>query len=198
MSDNGSRKREPIWSDTEDMILGDIILKHISTGSTQLKGFTEASDRLVSRTSGACSFRWNSFLRKKLKNEIIEARKKKNSSKSRGHKIGNPQFYTASGIQNTSELSTVYHLEQVLSPEKVKTVIDYVQDLSSIHSLFRDLHASLEEKDLEISCLKEENQELLLRNKILEEDWQEFSTLAERFKQRGNGQFTSSTKNAIM
>ncbi|MNW54203.1 hypothetical protein D3C74_317960 [compost metagenome] len=86
----------------------------------------------------------------------------------------------------------------MLSPEKVKTVIDYVQDLSSIHSLFRDLHASLEEKDREISCLKEENQELLLRNKILEEDWQEFSTLAERFKQRGNGQFTSSTKNAIM
>ncbi|MDN4107007.1 hypothetical protein [Paenibacillus polymyxa] len=196
MSDNGSRKREPVWSDIEDMILSDIILQHISTGSTQLKGFTEASNRLDGRTSGACSFRWNNFLRKKLKKEIIEARKKKNYYKS-GNENGTLQ-YTESSIQSTSELSTVYQLEHLLSPDKVKTVIEYIQELNTIHSLFRDLHAMLEEKDREVKSLKEINQDLLLRNKILEEDWQEFSSLAERFKHRGSTQFTTSTENVIM
>ncbi|WP_100487588.1 hypothetical protein [Sporolactobacillus pectinivorans] len=65
--------RQDAWSHAEDCKLAETILRHISGGSTQLAGFAEAAV-LLSRTSAACGFRWNSAVRKQYSKELTEAK----------------------------------------------------------------------------------------------------------------------------
>lgn len=66
--------RQDSWSLDEDNLLAEVVLRYIREGSTQLKAFEEVGERL-SRTSAACGFRWNSFVRKQFKEAIIHAKK---------------------------------------------------------------------------------------------------------------------------
>lgn len=61
------------WGHGEDVLLAEIVLRHIRNGSTQLRGFEEASKQL-GRTPAACGFRWNSEVRKRYLVEIEEAK----------------------------------------------------------------------------------------------------------------------------
>lgn len=51
------------WTDSEDAILAEVVLDHISSGATQLQAFEHAGKRL-DRSETACGFRWNSVVRK--------------------------------------------------------------------------------------------------------------------------------------
>jgi prespore-specific regulator len=55
--------RQDAWTEEDDRVLAEIILKHIAEGSTQLAAFEEASEKL-GRTSAACGYRWNASVRK--------------------------------------------------------------------------------------------------------------------------------------
>ncbi len=55
--------RQDAWTADDDLILAETTLRHIREGGTQLKAFEEVGERL-GRTSAACGFRWNSFVRK--------------------------------------------------------------------------------------------------------------------------------------
>lgn len=68
--------RQDAWTMDEDRLLAEIVLEHIRAGSTQLKAFEEVGGKLA-RTAAACGFRWNSFVRKKYKNEIAQAKKER-------------------------------------------------------------------------------------------------------------------------
>ena len=50
--------RQDAWTQDEDLILAEIVLRHIREGSTQLIAFEEVGKKLV-RTPAACGFRWN-------------------------------------------------------------------------------------------------------------------------------------------
>lgn len=65
--------RQDAWKEEEDRLLAEAVLRLIKEGRTQLQAFEEVG-REVSRTSAACGFRWNSFLRKKYKDDIILAK----------------------------------------------------------------------------------------------------------------------------
>ncbi|MET1174479.1 hypothetical protein [Paenibacillus amylolyticus] len=66
-------QRKDAWDADADLYLAQTVLKHIESGSTQLKAFEEAGEKL-SRTSGACGFRWNGALRKRYETAIEKAR----------------------------------------------------------------------------------------------------------------------------
>ena len=68
--------RKDGWTVEEDTLLAEIILRYIREGNTQLKAFEEVGRRLA-RTAAACGFRWNSFVRKQHKNEILSAKKER-------------------------------------------------------------------------------------------------------------------------
>ena len=61
--------RQDAWSPDEDLLLAEVVLRHIREGGTQLKAFEEVGKQL-SRTPAACGFRWNSYLRKNIKKEL--------------------------------------------------------------------------------------------------------------------------------
>ncbi|MFD2694749.1 RsfA family transcriptional regulator [Sporolactobacillus shoreicorticis] len=72
--------RQDAWTHEEDVKLAEIVLRHIKEGSTQLAGFAEAG-RLLSRTSAACGFRWNSAIRKIYQQALHEAKEIRKESK---------------------------------------------------------------------------------------------------------------------
>lgn len=59
-----NKTRQDAWTKDEDIILAEIVLKHIRNGRTQLEAFKQAGEAL-SRTAAACGFRWNATIRKK-------------------------------------------------------------------------------------------------------------------------------------
>ena len=61
--------RQDAWSDDEDLLLAETVMRHIREGSTQLVAFEEVG-KALSRTSAACGFRWNSLVRKRYENAI--------------------------------------------------------------------------------------------------------------------------------
>ncbi|MBM7701758.1 RsfA family transcriptional regulator [Metabacillus iocasae] len=73
--------RQDAWTQDEDLLLAEIVLRHIREGGTQLAAFEEVGQKL-SRTSAACGFRWNSYVRKKYKTGIELAKKQRKALKS--------------------------------------------------------------------------------------------------------------------
>ncbi|WP_459499759.1 RsfA family transcriptional regulator [Bacillus sp. C1] len=65
--------RQDAWTDDEDLLLAEVVLRHICEGGTQLSAFKEVG-RHLSRTPAACGFRWNSYVRKQYKERIEEAK----------------------------------------------------------------------------------------------------------------------------
>ncbi len=57
--------RQDAWTEEEDKILAETVLRYIRDGKTQLEAFKMVAEHL-SRTSAACGFRWNATLRKKI------------------------------------------------------------------------------------------------------------------------------------
>ena len=72
--------KQDAWSTDEDLLLAEVVLRHIREGSTQLSAFEEVGQRL-SRTSAACGFRWNSTIRKKYESAIHLAKKQRTKLK---------------------------------------------------------------------------------------------------------------------
>lgn len=72
--------RQDAWTQDEDLLLAEVVLRHIREGGTQLSAFEEVGRRL-SRTAAACGFRWNSYVRKQYKSGIELAKKQRKNSK---------------------------------------------------------------------------------------------------------------------
>jgi prespore-specific regulator len=68
------------WTEDEDIILAEAVLRHIREGSTMLNAFDEARIKL-NRTSAACGFRWNAFVRKDYHNAVAIAKKERSLNK---------------------------------------------------------------------------------------------------------------------
>lgn len=71
--------RQDAWTQDEDTLLAETVLKYIGDGKTQLEAFKEVAKRL-SRTSAACGFRWNASVRKQY-NHAIEVSKQARKSR---------------------------------------------------------------------------------------------------------------------
>lgn len=71
-----SVQRQDAWTEEEDLILAETVLKYIRQGNTQLAAFKEVGMKL-SRTAAACGFRWNSTVRKKYEKAIQLAKQER-------------------------------------------------------------------------------------------------------------------------
>lgn len=68
--------RQDAWSEEDDLLLAETVLRHIREGSTQLNAFEEVGDKL-NRTSAACGFRWNAVVRQDYMKAIDLAKKQR-------------------------------------------------------------------------------------------------------------------------
>ena len=137
-----SKKRQDSWTNDEDVMLAEIVLRHIRNGKTQLEAFKEAGSKL-SRTAAACGYRWNATLRKRYVEGIQIA--KRNSS------LKQAETETINGIPKGD--TSIDHAINLLKNLKSK---------SEKHSL------QLDERN-ELEKLREENNRLSEKLKRYEE-----------------------------
>lgn len=78
--------RQDAWTKDEDLLLAEVVLRHIREGSTQLKAFEEVGQKL-SRTAAACGFRWNSSVRKQYKTGIELAKRQRKELKKKSQDV---------------------------------------------------------------------------------------------------------------
>jgi prespore-specific regulator len=68
--------RQDAWTDENDLLLAETVLRHVREGSTQLNAFEEVGDKL-NRTSAACGFRWNAVVRHRYEKALQLAKKQR-------------------------------------------------------------------------------------------------------------------------
>ncbi|MDQ7861498.1 RsfA family transcriptional regulator [Peribacillus frigoritolerans] len=64
------------WTEEDDLLLAETVLRHVREGSTQLNAFEEVGDKL-NRTSAACGFRWNAVVRHNYDKALSLAKKQR-------------------------------------------------------------------------------------------------------------------------
>lgn len=72
-----TKKRHDEWTQEDDLLVVNTVVRYIALGKTQLQAFASAS-RKLKRTAAAVSFRFNKSLRQEFSETIKEAKEAKN------------------------------------------------------------------------------------------------------------------------
>jgi prespore-specific regulator len=177
-----SPTRQDAWTQDEDLLLAEVILRHIREGGTQLMAFEEVGKQL-SRTPAACGFRWNSYVRKQYKSGIELAKKQRKELKKQPAsqveaKKQEPELVETTPSQLDSEQESALNFP---------AVIQYLEELfrkaEQQKSMEADRKGSLERiKELEKQTyyLAAENERLSKSLKSVEEDYRSLMEIMEK------------------
>lgn len=189
--------RQDAWTEEDDLLLAETVLRHVREGSTQLNAFEEVGDKL-NRTSAACGFRWNAVVRHNYDKALSLAKKQRKQrqrilGKEQGGKkklLYTPPMPTFEDItvpvtqsQNSelefetssfeTEIDSIEQSESYVTaetPNNLESVISYLESMNS-----RMLHAEVlktenERLKIEIKELKKRNEELEKKANHLEQN----------------------------
>ncbi|WP_026689109.1 RsfA family transcriptional regulator [Alteribacter aurantiacus] len=107
--------RQDAWSQEDDLLLAETVLRHIREGSTQLNAFDEVGDAL-NRTSAACGFRWNAVVRNKYNDAIKLAKKHRKERKRRMAHEAKP--VTKPAVHEPVAAERAYQPQETYRPEE--------------------------------------------------------------------------------
>jgi len=170
---NKVKDRQDAWTEENDLLLAETVLRHVREGSTQLNAFEEVGDEL-NRTSAACGFRWNAVVRHQYEKALQLAKKqRKQRMRALGQEQGKKKLlYTPP--------ASVEHVEQMISaPTATYSLSETQVEKSSSEELsmadvIRFLQtmpnqaSSLQALQSENKRLMQENAELAKKNTELE------------------------------
>ncbi|MDX8342990.1 RsfA family transcriptional regulator [Rossellomorea sp. YZS02] len=168
-----SSNRQDAWSQDEDVLLAEVVLRHIREGGTQLQAFDEVGKKL-SRTSAACGFRWNSFVRKQYKSGIELAKKQRKHSKKHSALSktleGKPETPKAVSTEDAPEAfsmgSMIQYLqkaeEAVRNEERVRNENSQLtEQISQLQDKLQGAEEELREYEEKYTLLEEDHKSLL-------------------------------------
>lgn len=173
------KERQDAWTEENDLLLAETVLRHVREGSTQLNAFEEVGDRL-NRTSAACGFRWNAVVRHSYEKDLQLAKKHR---KQRQRALGKTQpvkkqlLYTppTPSLEEFADELPLFPSESTSVRQEVKTpqystsrpamsidtVISYLQSMNNTSHGIEALKSENER-------LKKEKNEILRKNEELE------------------------------
>ncbi|MBX5435720.1 MAG: RsfA family transcriptional regulator [Alicyclobacillaceae bacterium] len=122
--------RSDAWTREDDERLASVVLRHIRTGSTQLKAFEEASAEL-GRTAAACGYRWNGVVRKNYRDEIEAAKRERK------------QLHKASGESGSGKDAETM-LTTMTSSDTMRDVIKFLETFDNQYQKLRQQVDALE------------------------------------------------------
>ncbi len=180
--------RQDAWTEENDLLLAETVLRHVREGSTQLNAFEEVGDKL-NRTSAACGFRWNAVVRHKYEKALQLAKKQRKQrqrllGKDHGGKKKllyqpptpsieelevNP-LTEAETLDHTNTQEAVQSNIQTSGEMTLEKVIAFLQNLNQNHLQSGLLKIENERLKREIEELRKENKELEQKIKELEEN----------------------------
>lgn len=190
-----STVRQDAWNSDEDLILAEVVLRHIREGSTQLAAFEEVAQKLK-RTSAACGFRWNSTIRKKYIAAIELAKKQRKTLNNKRTKrlqeeaplLKEPvvENEVTPDTENESEVVETASTENVASIT-LQDVISFLQQLQLKSGADEQINRTNEELIKENKQLQEKNKQLekeierIKKDKeIIQEDYRLLINIMER------------------
>lgn len=162
-----STTRQDAWTQDEDLLLAEVVLRHIREGGTQLQAFEEVGKRL-SRTAAACGFRWNSSIRKQYKSGIELAKKqRKEVKKNIVETVDNAEELGSSfdPIVKTEEGST-----SVVQELTFEDLLVYLNKLYGQAQSSTDYQESLSLYQEKVKQLEQQIQDITIENKRLEKE----------------------------
>jgi prespore-specific regulator len=181
--------RQDAWTEEDDLLLAETVLRHVREGSTQLNAFEEVGDKL-NRTSAACGFRWNAVVRHRYEKALsLSKKQRKQKNRILGKEQGGKKklLYTPPvtpleeletmveiGEMNMVEMEEVqapevlpnYQNSQPAAPTYQTPVPQYVQrdnNQITMDMVIRFLQ-NVSKSGLQNDALKIENQRLSLEN----------------------------------
>ncbi|WP_019243259.1 MULTISPECIES: RsfA family transcriptional regulator [Bacillus] len=172
--------RQDAWTEEDDLLLAETVLRHVREGSTQLNAFEEVGDKL-NRTSAACGFRWNAVVRHNYEKALQLAKKQRKQrhrllGKEQGGKkkllytpptptivevglLPEPQEFLTSDIQDdfteSTALSSYEDIGNITTPSKLSVPTS----IASIDDVITFLQ-SMNTQSLQSEVLKTENERL--------------------------------------
>lgn len=176
--------RQDAWTEENDLLLAETVLRHVREGSTQLNAFEEVGDKL-NRTSAACGFRWNAVVRHQYEKALQLAKKQRKQrqrmlGKEQGGKkklLYQPPPVTVEELEVSTE--TLFPTEPFVQLNEpafsnqsltLDMVISFLQNLNS-SNLQVDIYKSESDRlRRENSDLKKKNEHLQAKVKELEEN----------------------------
>ncbi|MEK5443241.1 MULTISPECIES: sporulation-specific transcriptional regulator GerR [unclassified Fredinandcohnia] len=170
--------RQDAWTQDEDLLLAEVVLRHIREGGTQLGAFEEVG-RTLSRTAAACGFRWNSYVRKQYKSGIELAKKQRKELK----KQNNGEQLQDNSLEQVI-IENVDSKQQVL---QLKDVIRFLEEYEKTESEFqkvvnenRNLNTQISKLQEQVKTLKAQNNTLENNIQLIEEDYKALIEIMER------------------
>ncbi len=172
--------RQDAWTEDNDILLAETVLRHVREGSTQLSAFEEVGDAL-NRTAAACGFRWNAVVRRDYENDLEDAKKeRKQAMRMLGNDFNRRRQQLYTPTQGSNEKNNV---SIPLSALSLDTVIAYLVRLhhnggNDVESLrWKQTAKAANEK---IRTLESEIQELQKENEAIRADYEQFVQIMNR------------------
>ncbi|MFA9557349.1 RsfA family transcriptional regulator [Evansella sp. AB-rgal1] len=178
--------RQDAWNQDEDLLLAEVVLRHIREGGTQLAAFEEVGEKL-SRTPAACGFRWNSSIRKKYESAIQLAKKQRKQLKKEDFRFPEAREtqVTVHEDESQSVLQSIDEMVHFLLSKKEELLVN--QEKSDLQRTSKQIDALLEEN----KHLEEELTRLKHEYEIVKNDYQLMINVMERASKRGSTQYTA-------
>ncbi|MGN7180593.1 RsfA family transcriptional regulator [Cytobacillus kochii] len=192
--------RQDAWSEENDLLLAETVLRHVREGSTQLNAFEEVGDKL-NRTSAACGFRWNAVVRHQYEKALQLAKKQRKQrqrmlGKEQGGKkklLYSPPVPTLDDVETAMEPMNDLLFEEpevtttnATPTEEVETPVFKTEGTSSSNmtmaSVIQYLE-SLSHSSIKLDILKNENERLKRENASLKARNQELAARVSKLEQ---------------
>ncbi|MCA1028358.1 MULTISPECIES: RsfA family transcriptional regulator [Cytobacillus] len=174
-----SSTRQDAWSQDEDILLAEVVLRQIRGGGTQLQAFEEVGKKL-SRTGAACGFRWNSYVRKQYKKAIDVAKKQRKELKNRKK---DPEL-TSLVVEEAAKDKQVSSHQQLSFNEIVESLKSVYEQAENANSAEKNSLSQYEGKIISLEkqtyYLAAENERLLKEIQTLEQDYKALVEIMEK------------------
>ncbi|HDX9642246.1 TPA: RsfA family transcriptional regulator [Bacillus mobilis] len=158
------KTRQDAWTKEDDLLLAETVLRHIRSGSTQIKAFDEVGDTL-NRTSAACGFRWNAEVRPNYEDTVQLAKKQRKELKRSEAKIEKEHF------TQTKQLVIDAEFSEDITPNKqeltMQSVISFLQNLEHNNPSLAKLQTENDVLQAQLTTLKKTNHELEAKLAVL-------------------------------
>ncbi|WP_042456144.1 RsfA family transcriptional regulator [Neobacillus dielmonensis] len=178
-----SPTRQDAWSQDEDLLLAEVVLRHIREGGTQLQAFEEVGKQL-SRTAAACGFRWNSFVRKQYKSGIELAKKQRKELKKQA--VSSTAHQTSTTAETPTEVQS-QPANQAGDSINYSAVIHFLNDLQKkaeetvkAEDEKKQAFEKIKELEKKTYYLAAENERLTKNLRAIEEDYRSLMEIMER------------------
>ncbi|CAM3845801.1 RsfA family transcriptional regulator [Mesobacillus thioparans] len=133
------KTRQDAWTEENDLLLAETVLRHVREGSTQLNAFEEVGDKL-DRTSAACGFRWNAVVRHNYEKALQLAKKQR---KQRQRILGKDQSGKKKLLYNPPVPTLDESLTGSLPAAELSDEVQPTFDLSLLEQDDRQIDAAL-------------------------------------------------------